>query len=222
MSTPDIHPLPTTNGSTPHDVSVEPTSSFDPSIFRSYLLSLLPPVVGASTSDLQSLFDVEFDERVSRFAADGSDVIYVVKVKDEVEGVSKLSTASLISRFSHPTDDGMPMYTYQLTPHLSYLPSHVTTLALIKRAPTLDPLTPLSTQLHFLNLFAGDETPYESLHAVVSCGVKPWFDAFVGARGGGKDGDTKMGEHTIHFIIPPRIQELPLQEFQQRRKSLRN
>ncbi|KAJ4492499.1 dynein heavy chain, N-terminal region 1-domain-containing protein [Lentinula lateritia] len=38
------------------------------------------------------------------------------------------------------------------------------------------------------------ETPYESLHAVVSCGVKPWFDAFVGARGGGKDGgDTKMG-----------------------------
>jgi len=47
--------------------------------------------------------------------------------------------------------------------------------------------------LHILNLFSGDETPYESLHAVMSCGVKPWFDAFVGVRGGGKDGDTKMG-----------------------------
>jgi len=54
-------------------------------------------------------------------------------------------------------------------------------------------VTPLATQLHILNLFGGEETPYESLHAVVSCGVKPWFDAFVGARGGAKDGDSKMG-----------------------------
>ena len=87
-----------------------------------------------------------------------------------------------------------PTYTYQLTSHLTYHISHVTTLALIKRSATLDPLAPLATQLHILNLFAGDETPYESLHAVVSCGVKPWFDAFVGSRGTGKDGgDTKMG-----------------------------
>jgi dynein heavy chain 1 len=29
---------------------------------------------------------------------------------------------------------------------------------------------------------------------VVSYGVKPWFDAFVGARGAGRDsGDSKMG-----------------------------
>jgi hypothetical protein len=30
-------------------------------------------------------------------------------------------------------------------------------------------------------------------HAVVSCGVKPWFVAFIGARGTGKAGNTKMG-----------------------------
>lgn len=89
------------------------------------------------------------------------------------------------------------MYSYHLTPHLTYNTSNVTTLALIKRSPTLDPLTPLATQLHFLNLFAGDETPYESLHAVVSCGVKPWFDAFVGSRGAGKDGDSKMGTRNL-------------------------
>jgi hypothetical protein len=58
----------------------------------------------------------------------------------------------------------------------------------------LDALSPLAQQLHFLNLFGGDETPYESLHALVSQGVKPYFDAFVGARGGGKDGDGKMGK----------------------------
>lgn len=58
----------------------------------------------------------------------------------------------------------------------------------------LDPLIPLAQQLHFINLFGGDETPYESLHSLVSGAVKPWFDAFVGTRGGGKEGDSKMGE----------------------------
>jgi hypothetical protein len=53
---------------------------------------------------------------------------------------------------------------------------------------------PLASQLHFLNRFGGEGTPYESLHTVVICGVKPWFDAFVGVHRGGKDGDSKMGE----------------------------
>jgi len=40
---------------------------------------------------------------------------------------------------------------------------------------------------------------YKSLHAVVSCRVKPWFDVFVGMRAGpGKDtggggGEAKLG-----------------------------
>jgi hypothetical protein len=60
---------------------------FDSSVFRSYLLALLPPVLGAAPSELESIFDDdEFDERVSRFAAEGGGVIYVVKVRDEVEG----------------------------------------------------------------------------------------------------------------------------------------
>ncbi|KAF9265453.1 dynein heavy chain [Marasmius fiardii PR-910] len=168
-----------TNG---HDTPEPPTpapSLFDSSIFRSYLIALLPALIGASPEDLESLFDSEFDERVTRFAGEGGNVIYVVKSKDEVEG----------------QDDSTPTYTYTLTPHLTFSTSHVLTLALIKRSPTLDPLTPLVTQLHFLNLFGGEETPYESLHAVVSQGVKPWFDAFVGSRGGGggKDMDTKLG-----------------------------
>lgn len=96
-----------------------------------------------------------------------------------------------------------PTFSYILTAHLAYTPSNSTTLALIKRGPTLDPITPLATQLHILNLFGSDETPYESLHAVVSNGVKPWFDAFVGARGQGKDGDNKMGE--LLFLGCPTI-----------------
>ncbi|KAI0785919.1 cytoplasmic dynein heavy chain 1 [Abortiporus biennis] len=160
-----------------HDGAVEPTQAipFDPSIFRQYLLALLPPVIGATPDELLYLFDDDFDERVQRFASETGGVIYVVKKKDEAE------------------DDAPPTYSYQLTPQLTYHPSHVTTLAIIKRGATLDPTTPLATQLHILNLFGGDETPYESLHAVVSCAVKPWFEAFVGSRGQGKDGDPKMG-----------------------------
>ena len=71
-----------------------------------------------------------------------------------------------------------------MTATLTYSPAHVTTIALIKRSALLDPLQPLATQLHVINLFGGDETPYESLHSLVSCAVKPWFDAFVGTRGG--------------------------------------
>ncbi|KAJ2915322.1 hypothetical protein MD484_g5100, partial [Candolleomyces efflorescens] len=176
--------IPTTNGSTSHDGSTPPpgeaststsASSFDPTVFRSYLLALLPPVIGASPLDLESLFDDEFDARVTRFASEAGGVLYVVKTKEDLE------------------DDAPPVYAYHLTSQLTYHSSNVTTLALIKRGPALDPVTPLATQLHFLNLFAGDETPYESLHALVSHGVKPWFDAFVGSRGGGKDGDTKLG-----------------------------
>ncbi|RXW16544.1 hypothetical protein EST38_g9308 [Candolleomyces aberdarensis] len=176
--------IPSTNGSTSHDGLTPPpgeaststsASSFDPGVFRSYLLALLPPVIGASPSDLESLFDDEFDARVTRFASEAGGVLYVVKTKEDFE------------------DDAPPLYAYHLTSQLTYHPSNVTTLALIKRGPALDPVTPLATQLHFLNLFAGDETPYESLHALVSHGVKPWFDAFVGSRGGGKEGDTKLG-----------------------------
>lgn len=90
-------------------------------------------------------------------------------------------------------EDATPTYTYQLTTQLTYTPHHVSTVALIKRGLTLDPLQPLHGQLQVLNLFGGDETPYESLHAVVSQGVKAWFDAFVETRGGVKEGDSKMG-----------------------------
>jgi hypothetical protein len=73
------------NSSMPHDEAA-PSSSFDPTIFRTYLLSLLPPVLGASPEEIESIFDSEFDERVARFASEGTGVIYIVKRRDEVEG----------------------------------------------------------------------------------------------------------------------------------------
>ncbi|EIW86124.1 cytoplasmic dynein heavy chain 1 [Coniophora puteana RWD-64-598 SS2] len=188
MSTPEgpLAPLASATNGLAHEVNgsasangngaVDGAPSFDTTLFHQYLSALLPPVLGALPTELDSLFEDEFDERVARFAAEGGGVLYVVKVKDEGE------------------EEAPPTYSYRLVTQLSYSPSTVTSLALIKRNPTLDPVTPLASQLHILNLFGGEETPYESLHSVVSFGVKPWFDAFVGARGGNKDGgDSKMG-----------------------------
>ena len=53
-----------------------------------YLLALLTPIIDALPSELGSLFDDEFDERVARFAAESGGVVYIVKVKGEVEGLS--------------------------------------------------------------------------------------------------------------------------------------
>lgn len=75
-----------TNGATNHDTP-DSTTQFDPLIFRSYLLALLPPVIGAEPDELESLFDDEFDEKIIRFAADNGGSIYVVKVREEVEGM---------------------------------------------------------------------------------------------------------------------------------------
>ncbi|KZS90334.1 cytoplasmic dynein heavy chain 1 [Sistotremastrum niveocremeum HHB9708] len=148
---------------------------FDTSLFRAYLLGLLPSIIGATQSELEeSLIENDFDEKVSRFATEPNGVIFFVKRKVD-------------------NNDTPTTYTYHLTQNLTYTPSHVMTIALIKRTPVLDLSTSLATQLQILNLFGGEETPYESLHAVVSSAIKPWFDAFVGARGGAKDGDGKMG-----------------------------
>jgi hypothetical protein len=78
----------TTNGSSSHDaltpeVTTSVSTAFDPEVFRSYLLALLPPVIGANPVDLESLFDDEFNARVVRFASEIGGVIYVIKVKED-------------------------------------------------------------------------------------------------------------------------------------------
>lgn len=175
------------NGNGVHD------TNFDTSVFRQYLLALLPPVLGATPDELEeTLFDSEFDDRVTKFAAEGGGVVYVVKIKHDLGG-TRPAHVCVPEWLILPLDDTTPSYSYRLTAQLTYHPSYVTTLALIKRGPTLDPMAPMPTQLHMLNLFGGEETPYESLHAVVSLAVKPWFEAFVGTRGGSKDTDSKIG-----------------------------
>ena len=81
---------PNVNGNAPLPAeSVPPPVPFDASLFKTYLLSIVPPVIGATPDDLEPIFDGDFDEKVAKFAVEGMSVIYVVKVKDEGEGESQ-------------------------------------------------------------------------------------------------------------------------------------
>jgi dynein heavy chain 1 len=71
-----------TNGINLDAAPAEPTVVFDSEIFR----YRLPPMIGALPSELDSLFDAEFDERVARFAADTGCSLYVVKMEEQSEG----------------------------------------------------------------------------------------------------------------------------------------
>lgn len=76
-----------------------PLPSVDPDVFRSYLLALLPPVLGASVEDIEStLFDEDFDEKVLRYASDGNSVIYVAKTRIDSEGVFVRSYGVVLRR----------------------------------------------------------------------------------------------------------------------------
>jgi hypothetical protein len=88
MTSPDTNGLPhaLTNGSNGiHELEPSTTVAFDTSLFRQYMISLLPPVLGAQLEELDAIFDDEFEERVTRFASEGGSVIYIIKVKEESE-----------------------------------------------------------------------------------------------------------------------------------------
>lgn len=95
---PPLTPAPVNGTNGHHDGLLEPTTQFDVSLFRSYLSALLPPVVGALPEELDDLFDSsDFQETVSKFAVEGSDVIYVVKRRVDLEGSVYCDTFLLAS-----------------------------------------------------------------------------------------------------------------------------
>ena len=84
---PPLTPVPVNGTNGHHDGLLEPTMQFDIYLFRSYLSTLLPPVVGALPEELDDLFESgDFHETVSKLAAEGSDVIYLVKRRVDLEG----------------------------------------------------------------------------------------------------------------------------------------
>ncbi|KAL8276643.1 hypothetical protein RQP46_010992 [Phenoliferia psychrophenolica] len=192
------------SGTTGSGARLAPAAVFDLAGFQTYLSSLLPLILGADQHHLDHLFsDPEFPDRANKWASDPSaGVVYVVKTRDEPD---------------ERDQDDVDSTSLQLTSSLSYSPLQAATLALIKHVPVLDMTVPLSSQLHFLNLFgpaasapgaggqgasssaaaASGSGVYEGLHRLVHWGVAPAFEAFVeskakkGQQGRSRADDTK-------------------------------
>ncbi|KAJ3925534.1 MAG: hypothetical protein NXY57DRAFT_1068826 [Lentinula lateritia] len=67
-------PPPTTNGHSETPPAKPTAPFFNPEIFCLYflaLLALLPPVIGALPSDLERIFDTDFDKHISQFSGEG-------------------------------------------------------------------------------------------------------------------------------------------------------
>ncbi len=76
--------------------SPAPGPHFDTLQFQSYLLTVLPDILGAKSEELSvSLFDDDFDERVTRFASEGESMLYVQKVKEDADCTSSDSSLDL-------------------------------------------------------------------------------------------------------------------------------
>lgn len=106
-------------------------------------------------------------------------------------------------------DTSPPTFSYTVSHEITYLPTHVGSLAVIKRLPTLDQSRPLQNQLQLINLPGapnsgepGQTSAYEFLHSYIHLAVSPYFNAYVNARHGksgteasskSKNEDNKMG-----------------------------
>ncbi|KAJ8651627.1 hypothetical protein O0I10_012803 [Lichtheimia ornata] len=188
-----LAPVPSIGNAGP---SSETLLAFDPKDLQEYLEQLLPLVLGADLSDLQNSIFAYPDtiEKFKRFASDAqSQVLFVLK---EREGGKDEDEATPIT------------YSYSLSQEITYLPTHVGSLAIIKRSATLDPSRPLQAQLQLINLPGapnasepGQASAYEFLHSYIHLAVSPYFNAYVNARHGtvgaesskSKNEDNKMG-----------------------------
>jgi dynein heavy chain 1, cytosolic len=114
--------------------------------------------------------------------------------------------------------------TYTLAADISFLPSTMASVAIIKRPQPIDPTIPISSQIQVINLpgvaslstaSGGTGTtvsPFEILHSVVHLALAPYFDAYTKAQQSvnGNRGRADVDAKTGIPITKKRIAELEL------------
>lgn len=143
----------------------------------------------------------------------------------------QMVSSKMAKSIAHRADLPITLITYRL--HLPPTPQHspntLSTLALIKSSPSLDSMSPLGSQLHFVMLSSSappalvaddgaasgsaslvtiptaQSTPYDGLHSLVHWGVAPWFDSYVNSKAALADGPStvkKGGEAQMGEQLP--------------------
>ena len=90
-------PEPNLNGTTPlTNGSASSAATFDPGIMRAFLVSVLPPIFGASREEFEaSMFgeskghNDDFEDHVAHFSMDGGGPLYVTKTREDGEGACR-------------------------------------------------------------------------------------------------------------------------------------
>ncbi|EGG11538.1 uncharacterized protein MELLADRAFT_46877 [Melampsora larici-populina 98AG31] len=129
-----------------------------------YLNQLLPLIISATPDQLSSSPIFTAPDSLDRLYKFGTDqncrAIYLSKTREQ-----QLASQSTLNQVVTGTEqDATFAFVYTFKTEIDYTSTTVTTLAFIKRVPTLDCSRPLDHQLHFLNLFgpASNQLPIVS------------------------------------------------------------
>ncbi|CAG8978577.1 hypothetical protein HYALB_00010542 [Hymenoscyphus albidus] len=193
-------------GSPANGVAANGGFQIDPQIILDHFTQVCEITLGATKSDLVNSGSLlskakvsDTTVRVQRWA-ESQDVLYIQKELSpgsELEAVLDEST---------PTS-----YSYSLATEITFSPSTIASIALLKRPLPIDPTIPITSQIQIINLpgvaslsgGAGGQgtsvSPFEVLHSVVHLALAPYFDAYTkkqqstnGARGR-SDAEAKTG-----------------------------
>ncbi|KAJ1678750.1 dynein heavy chain, partial [Spiromyces aspiralis] len=199
-----LMPAPSLAGHPSSESSAPVQAVCDPNLVKQYILDLIPVLLGRSDEEdaITALFAFpDAGEKCRQFANDGQVPVLYINKENEASGKEADSDEDEAMAFSFST------VTYSLSFELTWSPTHVGSIAMIKRTPVLDPILPLSTQIQIMNLpgpasvasapsRANDSesatavgtvalasaNPYEALHAYIHHAMSPYFNAFISAK----------------------------------------
>lgn len=158
----------------PNALSQGVMADWDVAPVRAYLEALVPVVLDARLEDVRASFA----------SSDGAWTLVAASfVQDASEAVAFVDQIV--------QDDGRTRYMLARSP--TWLPTHASQLALVKRHAVLDVHTPLAAQLRVVTLLGPRtseaenaqfvETPYEAIEHVVDSVMEPWVDAYAAGQG---------------------------------------
>jgi len=215
-------------GANGHPPSSASPSIIDPEVVVRHLVDLLEITLGASAEDLEGKGSILSDtkrndtvQRCTRFASESQVALYVQKdivAADLSNGFlnghdppGMLTKSMRFSRADPGTLEPPPKYVYSLSSEISFSPTIIASVALIKRPQPIDPRRPLPTQIQVINLpgaaslnetntaEGSPSSPYEVLHSIVHLALAPYFNAYtqgqkqLAGSNSRSDGDAKPG-----------------------------
>ncbi|KAL9594298.1 MAG: hypothetical protein Q9219_007108 [cf. Caloplaca sp. 3 TL-2023] len=183
-----------TPGANGHPPSPPVSAPLSPDALVHHLIDLLELTLGASTEDLErdgSLLSPSKKEdtlqRCARFASESQVALYIQKDSIDVEN----SGSNGLNIDGAPSSEEPTSFRYTLCSEISFLPSTITSVALLKRPQPIDLRFPLATQIQVINLPGlansisssksqnGPNSAFEVLHSVIHLALAPYFNAYT-------------------------------------------